>query len=157
MSRRKGRILAFQALYSYDVGQMPLEELLKFEWEQDFSISVTEDKDLVKEVSDEAIEKSDNETYDFARIIISGTVAHLEEIDNLIKEHLSEKWEFERVNKVSLAIIRMSVFALLYQKELPVSVTIDEAVAISKNYGEDASYKFVNGVLDKISRQLAGN
>ena len=67
MSRRKGRILAFQALYSYDVGQMPLEELLKFEWEQDFSISVSEDKDLVKEVSDEAIEKSDNETYDFAR------------------------------------------------------------------------------------------
>lgn len=138
MSRRKGRVLAFQALYSYDVGGEPIDELLKLEWA--FKNS-NEDKDESEDKTDsenEAESGSTQEmTLDFARLIINGTVSHLTEIDDLIKKHLSGKWDFDRINKVSLAILRISVFSLLYQKETSPSIVIDEAIDIAKEYGAD--------------------
>ena len=141
MSRRKGRILAFQALYSYDVGGKSLDDLLKLDW--------------VDNNTENAEKNADTEKDDFARILISGTINHLDEIDVLIKEHLSERWEFDRVNKVSLAILRVSIFQLLYQKETPASVVIDEAIAIAKDFDTDISFKFINAVLDKIRKEMA--
>ncbi len=91
---------------------------------------------------------------DFARILISGTINHLSEIDSLIKKHLTGRWEFERVNKVSVAILRMSVFALLYQKDTSASIIIDEAIGISKEFGTDDSFKFINAVLDTIRKEI---
>ncbi|MBQ2313395.1 MAG: transcription antitermination factor NusB [Treponema sp.] len=133
MSRRKARILAFQALYSYDVGGESLDELLALKWTE---------------------EKNDQEEVDFARLVISGTINHLAEIDSLIKGHLTGKWEFDRVNKVSIAILRISVFALLYQKDTSASIIIDEAIGLSKEFGTDDSFKFINAVLDHIRREI---
>ena len=133
MSRRRARILAFQALYSYDVGGESLDELLALKWTE---------------------EKNDQEEVDFARLVISGTINHLAEIDSLIKGHLTGKWEFDRVNKVSIAILRISVFALLYQKDTSASIIIDEAIGLSKEFGTDDSFKFINAVLDHIRREI---
>ena len=138
--RRKGRVLAFQALYSYDVGQVPLEDLLKLDWR---NIDETEDANSVEEY------------LAFARILISGTINHIQEIDSVIKSHLSEKWEMGRINKVTLAILRMSVFSLLYQKDVSPPIIIDEAISISKKYGTDDAFKFINAILDKISKEYA--
>ena len=148
MSRRKGRILTFQALYSYDVGQTPLETLLKFEWEQDFNAILQEE-----DAEEESSEQNDTEIYDFAKLLISGTISHIEEIDEQIKTHLSSKWTIDRLNKVTLAILRMSIFSLLYQKDLPATIVIDEAIDIAKDYGEDDSFKFINAILDKINKE----
>ena len=160
MSRRKGRILAVQALYSYDMGKEPLEELLKLEWIHDEKESENAESDsegeksfITGETSASSEPASDSE--DFARILISGTINHLDEIDDLIKKHLSEKWDFSRINRVSLAIMRVSVFSLLYQKDLHHSIVIDEAIAIAKDYGEDDSFKFINAVLDNVRKEIA--
>lgn len=139
MSRRKGRVIAFQALYSYDVGGMSCDDLLKFEW--------------VGKQNDGGTEQ-DALTADFARLLISGSIEHLDEIDVLIKKHLSDKWEFDRVNKVSLAIMRLSVYSLLYEKDTPPSVVIDEAIDIAKEFGADDSFKFINAVLDNIRKEI---
>ena len=80
---------------------------------------------------------------------------HIEEIDALIRKHL-DSWEFQRINKVDLAILRISVYPLLYQKDLHPSIVINEAVDISKEYGSDDSFKFVNAVLDNIKKELGG-
>jgi len=155
LSRRKGRVLAFQALYSYDVGGEPIDELLKLEWA--FKNS-NEDKDESEDKSslDNEVESGSTQemTLDFARLIINGAVSHLAEIDELIKKHLSGKWDFDRINKVSLAILRISVFSLLYQKETSPSIVIDEAIDIAKEYGADDAYKFINAVLDNIRKEL---
>lgn len=156
MSRRKGRVLAFQALYSYDVGGETLEEILKLEWALKNS---GEDKEESEEVNSEKENEADScvsqeETFDFARLIINGTVQHISEIDALIKKHLTGKWEFDRVNKVSLAILRISVFSLMYQPETSPSIVIDEAIDIAKEYGSDDAYKFINAVLDNIRKEL---
>lgn len=146
MSRRNGRILAVQALYSYDLGKIPLEELLEFEWTKESAVDETE--------SSEDVTLAQKEARDYARIVISGTVEHLAEIDAQIKSHLTGKWDFDRVNKVSVAILRMSVYSLMYQKDVSPSIVIDEAVSISKDFGTDDSYKFINAILDNIRKGL---
>lgn len=153
MSRRNGRILAVQGLYSYDVGSIPLEDLLKLEWTEGDPVSETLLlEELKKNPETEEPSESKNEACDFARLIISGTINHIDEIDNAIKSHLTGSWDFNRLNKVTLAILRISIFALLYQKDLAPGVVIDEAISISKQFGTDDSFKFINAVLDNISK-----
>ena len=148
MSRRNGRIIAFQALYSWDVTKVPLEDLLSFSWlEKDSELHSEEEKELTDTAKDERT---------FATLIISGTIEHIEQIDEVIKEHLSANWSMERINKVALAILRVSIYELLYQPGAQIGIIIDEAVKISKNYGTDDSYKFINAVLDNIGKKEKG-
>ena len=137
MARRKGRILAFQALYSWDLGNIDIDNILDFSW-----------------VEEESLEKMGEESLTFAKLLVSGTIEHIEEIDSIIKEHLS-RWDFDRLNKVDLAILRISVYPLLYQKDLHSSIVIDEAIGISKDFGSDDSYKFINAVLDNVRKSQA--
>ena len=88
----------------------------------------------------------------FASFIISGTIDHLDEIDNLISSHLSSSWTMERINKVSLAILRTSTYEIKFQAGSNPKIVIDEAVNIAKEYGSDDSYKFINAILDKIEK-----
>lgn len=157
MSRRNGRILAVQALYSYDVGKASVEDLLKLEWTlgDSGSESVLDDEVRLAEKADgcNSLSKAKTGTRDFARLLISGTIQHIDEIDGKIKRHLSGSWDFSRLNRVTLSILRISVFALLYQKELKPTIVIDEAIAISKEFGTDDSFKFINAILDTISKE----
>lgn len=139
MSRRKGRILAFQALYSWDVGETSKGEILSLSW------------------ADSAAEKNavDGGEKDFARLLISGTLDKISEIDSQISSHLSPSWSMERLNKVTLAVLRMSVYSLLYQRDLHPTIIIDEAIAIVKEFGQDDSFKFINAILDKISKDVS--
>ncbi|MDO4505540.1 MAG: transcription antitermination factor NusB [Spirochaetales bacterium] len=153
MSRRNARILAVQALYSYDVGKMSLDDLLKLEWIQNGSENDIVPEEL-KEELDEANETDTKaEEYDFARLLIAGTINHIDEIDEKIKTHLSGGWDFSRLNKVTLAVLRISVFAILYQKDLNPTIVIDEAIGISKDFGTDDSFKFINAILDTIRKE----
>ncbi len=97
--------------------------------------------------------KPDDEDLTFARFLLSGTLENIEQIDSLIKAHLSPKWEFSRINKVTLADLRVSIYAILYQKETEVPVIINEAIEIAKSFGEDNQAAFINGILDKIAKE----
>lgn len=74
---------------------------------------------------------------------------HMEEIDGLINEHI-DKWKTTRMAKAELAIIRLAVYEMKYEEEIPVSVAINEAVELAKIYGSDNGAGFVNGVLAKL-------
>jgi N utilization substance protein B len=134
-ARRQGRILAFQSLFRYDLSQVSLDDLLDFSWQNDPADNV---------LSTEALT--------FARLLIGGTMEHLNEIDDHIRRQLKH-WDFDRLARVDCAILRISVYCLLFQKGIPASVTIDEAIHIAKEYGSDDSYKFINGVLDAIAKK----
>ena len=147
MSRRKGRILAFQGVYSWDVSQSSVEDILKFSWLQ--KDSEGDEKEQEKQPAPEALEERT-----FASLIITGTIDHIQEIDELIKNHLSENWTLERINKVSLAILRTSIFEMKFQNGSQPKIVIDEAVNIAREYGLEDSYKFINAVLDKIGKEV---
>jgi N utilization substance protein B len=136
-SRRKGRILAFQVLYSYDAApQAALEELLSFSWlEADKQAALDEGTAL------------------FSRLLIRGTIENLPAVDDMIRAHL-KNWDFSRLNRVDLALLRMSAYTLMYQDDVAPSIVIDEAIGISREYGTDDSYRFINGVLDSIRKTL---
>ncbi|MDR2176756.1 MAG: transcription antitermination factor NusB [Treponema sp.] len=157
-SRRKGRILAFQALYSWEANagdraegaknavspaKNPaaavapgLRELLEFPWlEQEKRAAMDED------------------ISDFSRLLIAGTIENIAGIDRMIKKHL-ENWDFSRLNRVDLAILRISTYTLMFQTDVAPSIVINEAIGISKEFGTDDSYRFINGVLDSIRRTL---
>lgn len=133
--RRKGRILAFQAIYSYEIAHPRIDDLLRMSW-----------------LDEERLTSLKPETLTFARLLIAGTMENLETIDRIIKGQL-EHWDFSRLSKVDLSILRMSVYSLIFQKDIPSTVTIDEAVDIAKEFGTDDSYRFINGVLDGIRKQ----
>jgi N utilization substance protein B len=134
VARRKGRILAFQALYSWDLGNVDINNILDFSW-----------------VEQETLDKMGEESLSFTRLLVSGTIEHIEEIDSVIKSHLTN-WDFDRLNKVDLAILRISIYPLLYQKDLHSSIVIDEAIDISKQFGSDDSFKFINSILDSVRK-----
>jgi transcription antitermination protein NusB len=136
-SRRKGRIIAFQSLYRHDLSGADLEELMDFSWL---------DEDRKSRIPEEAVA--------FARLLIQGTVEKMAEVDQAIRDQL-ENWDFSRVGRVDLAILRVSAYCLLHQPDIPPKVTIDEAIDIAKDYGSDDSYRFINGVLDGL-RKKAG-
>jgi N utilization substance protein B len=141
-SRRKGRILAFQALYSWDLVYSQTRKALIPEGLLDFPWLETEKKQALDEA-----------TSAFSRLLVTGTVENIAAIDKMISRHL-KNWEMSRLNRVDLAILRMSAYALMYQDDMAPSITINEAIGISKEFGTDDSYRFINGVLDSINRSL---
>ena len=152
MSRRKSRILAFQGLYSWEVGKIPLEDVLKFDWNSPLE-SESKSEEKSEDVLADNFESESSENVVFAKMLVAGTVEHLSEIDEIIKKHL-KTWDFERVNKVSLSILRMSVYSLKYQQDLQPSIVIDEAIHLAKDFGPEDSFKFVNAILDNIKKFL---
>ena len=78
---------------------------------------------------------------------------HIEDIDKVIKESL-DNWTFERVAKTDLAILRTALAEIMYVDSIPESVSINEAVELSRKFSDEKSYAFVNSVLGKASRHL---
>lgn len=77
---------------------------------------------------------------------------HLQDIDQLIEE-CSNNWKINRLAKVDLAVLRLSIAELLYRHDIPNSVSINEAVDLAKKFGSDDSGKYINGILGKIVRE----
>ena len=136
-SRRKGRILAFQALYFWEANRVPVEELVSFAW-----------------IEEEKLASLDKGMAAFSHILITGAIENIDVIDAMIKDHL-ENWDISRLNRVDLAVLRMSVYTLMFQHEISPSIVIDEAIGICREFGTDDSYKFINGVLDSIRKTLS--
>ena len=128
--KREGRIICFQALYSYDFNDKPASEIVKFDWLE---------------------EKIEPETIEYAKFLVEGCFRNLAEIDDLIIKKL-RNWEFNRISAVDRAILRFSLFSLLYEKDLDQKIIINEAVEIAKEFGNEDSYKFINGILDAIRK-----
>ena len=94
----------------------------------------------------EASEKDISYVNDKAEDII----AHLPEIDEAINA-VAKGWKTSRMGKVDLTIIRLAVYELKYEEDIPTGVAINEAVELAKKYGTDTSSSFVNGVLAKLA------
>ena len=125
--RRKSREYALQMLYQYDVRHQSAGLADGF-WED-------------KEVLDNIME--------FANNLVDGVIKNLDKIDDKIRLSASN-WSIDRMAVVDRNILRMSVFELFYIQDIPVKVTINEAIEIAKRFGEGESGSFVNGILDRI-------
>ena len=112
---------------------------------------------LSKDTIEEAIEgfidnyEGDIKELDLTYIkqALIGIENNKEEIDKVIEANL-QNWKLERISKVNLSILRLSTYELLYDKEIPRGVAINEALEITRRYSDEKSVGFINGVLDKL-------
>lgn len=128
-TRRKGREPALQALYQIEITG-------------DASIAAVELFLSHFEGSAEAKE--------FARRLVSGVVSQRAEIDRLIQQ-CTDHWKLMRMAKVDLVILRMASYELVFCPDIPLNVSLDEAIEIGKRFGTDDSANFINGVLDQVA------
>jgi transcription antitermination protein NusB len=87
--------------------------------------------------------------HDFARRLVAETVAHGEEIDTIIRARVAN-WDFKRIAILDRLILRMGICELLYFREIPPKVTMNEAIELAKLFSTEKSGQFVNGVLDAV-------
>jgi N utilization substance protein B len=129
-TRRKGRELALQALYQIEVtGDASAAAV-------DLFLSHFEGSAQAKE---------------FARRLVSGVVSQRPDIDRLIQE-CTENWKLARMAKVDLLILRMAAYELIFCPDIPLNVSLDEAIEMGKRFGTGDSGSFINGVLDQLAQ-----
>ena len=112
--------------------------------------------DTFEDVCTDALDARDETISDYAKEIIQGIETHLQEIDELISANL-KGWKLNRISKISLAAMRISVYEMKYIKSVPVSVSINEAVRMTKEFASDKDGAFVNGVLGAAAKTLNGD
>jgi N utilization substance protein B len=111
--------------------------------------------DAISKYKDEIFEekKIRNQQKKFALELYHGILENIDAIDKAINEYLKE-WELEKVGKVERALLRLGAYELLYTR-LDSAVVINEAIELAKEFGNDTSSKFVNGVLDSIKKNIS--
>ena len=126
--RRAGRMLAFQILFGrgFEHGG------------DDF------DHDLA------VLDEHEPRGKEFARSLVRGVDAHREELDRII-ESLSQHWKLKRIAKVELAILRLALYEMRHT-DMPMRAAINEAVELSKRFGDENSRSFINGILDAAAK-----
>ena len=97
------------------------------------------------------------EADDFAINIAKETLADIENLDNTISANLKGGWRIGRISKVSLAILRLAVCEMTKFNDIPVSVSINEAVELAKKYAAEEDSAFVNGLLSSVNRGLTAD
>jgi N utilization substance protein B len=131
--QHQGRALALQVLYEIDV--------TGHEWQE--SLAAHADNE---EVSDR-VER-------FAKTAVEGVVASKPRIDDLIRRH-APMWPLEQLSAVDRNVLRLGLYELLPGSKVPPKAVINEAVELAKEYGGEASGRFVNGVLGTALEELA--
>ena len=130
-SRSKAREQALQVLYLVDLAGTATDKAL--------------------ELFRSNFESQDDETV-FTNHLVKGVVEHHLQIDALIEQN-SEHWRLSRMPRIDRNILRLGTFELKYCPDTPPAVAIDEAIELSKKFGEGKTAAFVNGILDRISRR----
>ena len=133
MKRSAIREAAFKLIYSFEIQEPEnLEEQI----------------DLYLECE----EITDKEAKEYIVDAINGIKQHIDEINNLIEKNLKADWTIERISKVDFSILKLAIYEIKY-KELPYKVAINEALEISKKYGEESSKNFINGILASVVKE----
>lgn len=130
MKRREAREQAFALIFARSINRETTKEII------------------------EAVRETELLTIDdFAQATAEGVESNEPVLDGQI-ESFTRGWAVNRLSKVALSILRLSVYEILYEKEIPVSVSINEAVELAKKYGTAEDAPFVNGVLGSLARKL---
>ncbi|EAE8049769.1 transcription antitermination factor NusB [Listeria monocytogenes] len=124
MKRREAREKALQALFQIELNEMSLDQAIK---------------NIMEDEQDDYMEK-----------LVEGVMANQAEIDAIIEPNL-DNWRMDRLSKVDLSLLRLSVYEIKYLDDVPNRVSLNESIEIAKIYSDEKSSKFINGVLANIA------
>ena len=167
--RRTAREMAVQMLYQRDLGESPLAQIFNT---FDVTPYVTGDRDpdletdgaeaaprrpatrggIADDPEAEARRQEVKEGFEYAKSLVQGTLDHLDQIDAMIREQ-ADNWRLERMPAVDRNILRLAVYEMLHEREVPKLVVVDEAIELAKQFGSEQSGRFVNGLLDGLLKR----
>lgn len=130
--RRKSREAALKIIYQREMSGYDIEECIKLYWEN------LNDIEEIKE---------------FGNYLARGVLANLDKIDSVIAS-VSTNWSLNRMHKVDLCILRLAVFEMLFCMDIPLNVSINEAIELAKKFSSDDAKSFVNGLLARVADDL---
>ncbi len=151
--RRDGRVAAILYLYRWSANQPSnlSDDLRQFfhelASEQVAITGAAEDNEFLRRMA------RPREYYAFGEELIQGVLTNLADIDTRIKA-LAHNWEFERIARIDLSILRLAMFEMVYRKDIPPVVSINEAIDLSKQFSNADAKRFINGILDRLKDQL---
>ncbi len=145
-ARRRARELCLAFVFAGDVGGQSSDQV--FEQARAILAALIEQWNLDRD----EVEKLGAEIEGYGRCLAEQYFAHSIPIDELISQY-SEGWALSRMPAVDRNILRIALAEMLYMPQVPVGVTIDEAVELAKEYGTEESSKFINGILGAIARE----
>ena len=131
--RRKNRSASIQFLYAWELNRP--DDLC------DAIGEFFEDRELRRD------------DYVYAEELIHGTISNIKEIDELVQE-MAENWDFDRIAKIDLTLLRLGMYELLYRPDVPPVVVINEIIDLGKAFSEEKSKRFLNGILDRVLERL---
>ena len=139
MKRRNAREYALQFVYGMDM----------------IDLAARKKKDYSSELESfwRGTQESEDDAKKFAEALIKGTISNLDAIDRLIQK-AADKWKLIRIAAIDRNIMRIAVYELIYREDIPDAVSINEALEIAKKFSTADSAAFINGILDKISKDL---
>jgi N utilization substance protein B len=137
--RRFARIIALQVLYQLDFLNLFKEKEEKIE--EIFNYHLKE------------FTPSSGEIVDFSKKLVKGVIEKIEEINDYLKK-FAPAWPIERISLVDRNILRIGIYELLFLKETPPKVAINESIELAKSFGSESSGRFVNGVLGAIYEEI---
>ena len=104
------------------------------------------------EILEIAAEVRDLKPNTYIKTVFTGVYDNIESIDNIISEN-AIGWKIGRISKVSLSILRLAIFEIKYMDDIPVSVSINEAVELAKKYATQDDASFINGILSSVEKK----
>ncbi|MDD4699005.1 MAG: transcription antitermination factor NusB [Oscillospiraceae bacterium] len=107
----------------------------------------------IEDIIANAAEARDLLCDEYINTVVNGVFDNLEVVDNSIKENLT-KWTIDRLSKVALALLRLSVYEMMFMEDIPNGVSINEAVELCKNFATKDDSAYINGVLGTIEGKL---
>ena len=110
-------------------------------------------EETAEEIFDKAIEYREFEFDDFVKQVFFGAYENAQIIGETIEDSL-QGWKKERVSYVANAVLKLAAYELMFMEDIPVKVSINEAIELSKKYDDDKAYIFVNGVLNKVAESI---
>lgn len=136
MSRHQARETAFKMIFQMDVGKNSLE---------------IAERTLEEAMEENAVSKNERS---FVMSLAAGVEEKREELDSFIIEH-AKGWTIDRINVIEKNIIRLALYEIRYMDDIPYEVSVNEAIELAKQYGDDDAYSFVNGILDNARPKKA--
>ena len=148
-ARRRAREFCLALIFAADVGRQTPRRV--------FARAACTLEALIEQwgLADREANKLSVEIEDYGRQLAQRYFAHAPEVDEIISNY-SEGWALARMPAVDRNILRMALAEMLYESQVPVGVTIDEAVELAKEYGTEESGKFINGILGAVAREVVG-
>ena len=116
--------------------------------------SVCKKDETAEEIFTKATEIRGLEVDDYVKAVFFGSYENAARLDEAMEKHF-KGWKKERVSPVSMAILMLGCYEIMFMSDIPSKVSINEAIELSKKYDDDKSYAFVNGVLNAVAKDFA--